>query len=187
MARINLLPWREEARKQKTQEFGILLGFFAVVAGIIVGIMHIYNSQLIDAQIARNQYMVSQIEFLDTKIQEIQNLEAEKRRLLDRMRAIEQLQTNRPLIVRFFDELVNSLPEGVSISSIAQYGPGITIVGVAQSNARVSSLMRNLEASEWLANPALDIIQATNEVGNRVSQFTLRFNQVIPMPEGEEE
>lgn len=82
---------------------------------------------------------------------------------------------------------MNSLPEGVSINSIAQYGPGITIVGVAQSNARVSSLMRNLEASEWLANPALDIIQATNEVGNRVSQFTLRFSQVIPKAEGEEE
>lgn len=186
MARINLLPWREEALKQKIQEFGILIGFFAAVAAIIVGIVHVYNSQLIDAQNMRNQYMVGQIEFLDTKIQEIQNLEAEKRRLLDRMRAIEQLQTNRPLIVRFFDELVNNLPEGVSINSISQRGPNITIIGVAQSNARVSSLMRNLDLSEWLANPALDIIQATDEVGTRVSQFTLRFNQVIPKLEGEE-
>lgn len=186
MARINLLPWREEVRKQKTQEFGILIGFFAVVAALIVGIVHVYNSQLIEAQMTRNRFMEDQIAFLDTKIQEIQNLEAEKRRLLDRMRAIEQLQTNRPLIVRFFDELVSSLPEGVSINSIAQTGSNVAINGVAQSNARVSSLMRNLELSEWLANPRLDIIQATDEVGTRVSQFTLRFSQVIPSPEGEE-
>jgi type IV pilus assembly protein PilN len=186
MARINLLPWREEARKQKTQEFGILIVAFAAVAGIVVFIWHIYNTQLIDAQLTRNKYMEDEIAKLDIKIKEIQNMEAEKRRLLDRMRAIEQLQTNRPLIVRFFDELVNSLPEGVSISNITQQANNVTINGVAQSNARVSSLMRNLDSSEWLANPALDIIQANNEQGTRVSQFTLRFNQVIPKAEGEE-
>ncbi|NNE37489.1 MAG: pilus assembly protein PilN [Gammaproteobacteria bacterium] len=187
MARINLLPWREEARSKKTQEFGVLIGAFAVVAGIIVLIIHVYNSQLIDAQMARNKYMEDEIAKLDIRIQEIQNLEAEKRRLLDRMRAIEQLQTNRPLIVRFFDELINSLPEGVSINNIIQQQNNVTINGVAQSNARVSSLMRNLDESEWLANPALDIIQATSGAGTRISQFTLRFNQVIPKLEGEEE
>lgn len=187
MARINLLPWREEARKQKTQDFGVLIGIFAGVAAVIVAIVHVYNSQLVEAQQSRNRYMEEQIAFLDTKIKEIQDLEAEKRRLLDRMRAIEQLQTNRPLVVRFFDELVNSLPEGVSINTITQRGNSVTINGVAQSNARVSSLMRNLDTSDWLANPALDIIQATSQVGTRVSQFTLRFNQVVPKPEGEDE
>ncbi|MGY8814848.1 MAG: PilN domain-containing protein [Gammaproteobacteria bacterium] len=186
MTRVNLLPWREEARTQKQQEFFILLGVFAVIAGVIVGIVHFYNGQLIDAQMGRNQYMVSQIEMLDMKIEEIRNLETEKKSLLDRMRAIEQLQTNRPLIVRFFDELVNNLPEGVSVTSIAQSGNNVTINGVAQSNARVSSFMRNLESSEWLANPQLQIISATAAGGTQVSRFILKFNQVIPKAEGDE-
>ena len=99
------------------------------------------------------------------------------------MRAIEQLQSNRPLIVHFFDELINSLPEGVSVTQVTQNGHNITINGEAQSNARVSSFMRNLEASKWLKNPKLDIIQAVNASGVRISQFTLRFQQVVPKAE----
>lgn len=186
MARINLRPWREDLRKQKQQEFVTLVGIFVFAAALIIGMIHMYNSQLIDQQQNRNRFMEDKIAFLDKKIQEISQLEKEKQRLLDRMRAIEQLQTNRPLIVRFFDELVNSLPEGVSVRKLAQAGNNITIEGVAQSNARVSSFMRNLEASQWLANPQLDIIQATDESGTRVSNFTLRFAQVIPKAEGEE-
>lgn len=186
MARINLLPWRIEQRKQKQQEFLTLLGIFAVMAAVIVGLVHVYNSQLIDHQMSRNKFMEDQIAFLDKKIQEISELEKEKQRLLDRMRAIEQLQGNRPLIVRFFDELVNSLPEGVSVLKLSQQGQGVTIEGVAQSNARVSSFMRNLEASQWLTNPQLDIIQANDESGARLSKFTLRFSQVVPKAEGEE-
>ena len=102
------------------------------------------------------------------------------------MRAIEQLQGNRPLIVRFFDELITSLPEGVSVKTIAQRGQAITINGEAQSNARVSSFLRNLDASEWLADPQLDIITAATASGARISNFTLRFNQVIPVAEEEE-
>lgn len=185
MARINLLPWRVERRKQKQQEFFSLVGAFAFAAAIVVAAVHIYNNQLIDSQMNRNQFLAEQTSFLDKRIAEISELEKEKQRLLDRMRAIERLQTNRPLIVRFFDELVDSLPEGVSILRLAQQGMNITINGVAQSNARVSSLMRNLEASEWLRNPQLDIIQATDESGTRVSRFTLRFNQVIPAVEEE--
>jgi type IV pilus assembly protein PilN len=180
MARINLLPWRLEKRKQKQQEFLSLVGMTAVIAAIIVGIVHFYNNQLIDKQMNRNKFLQDQTVFLDRRITEISELEKEKQRLLDRMRAIERLQTNRPLIVRFFDELVNSLPEGVSVVKLTQQGQNITIDGVAQSNARVSSLMRNLESSQWLRNPQLDIIQAIDESGTRVSKFTLRFNQVIP-------
>lgn len=180
MARINLLPWRVEQRKQKQQEFLSLVGATAVVAAIIVGIVHFYNNQLIDQQLNRNNFLRGQNAFLDKRIAEISELEKEKQRLLDRMRAIERLQTNRPLIVRFFDELVNSLPEGVSVVKLTQQGQIFMIEGVAQSNARVSSMMRNLEASQWLRNPQLDIIQAIDESGTRVSKFTLRFNQVIP-------
>jgi type IV pilus assembly protein PilN len=187
MARINLLPWRVELRKQKQQEFLTLAGMFAVAAAIMVGGVHWYNNQLIDRQVSRNRFLEEQIAFLDKRIAEISELEKEKQRLLDRMRAIERLQTNRPLIVRFFDELVNSLPEGVSVLRLSQQGNSITINGVAQSNARVSSFMRNLEASDWLANPQLDIIQATDETGTRFSNFTLRFSQVIPKTEDAEE
>ena len=185
MARINLLPWREELRKQKSQEFFVILGLSAAAAALVVGLMHFYHVQLIERQQARNKYLEDQIALLDKRITEIKQLEKEKQRLLDRMRAIEQLQGNRPLIVRFFDELIDSLPDGVSVASVNQRGTLITIVGSAQSNARVSSFMRNLEKSKWLTNPQLDIIQAKTEGGIRVSNFTLKFTQVIPKAEGE--
>ena len=186
MSKINLLPWREELKKQKQQEFFMLLGAFAVFAAITVGIVHFVNVQQIAGQQARNKYMEDQIVFLDKKIKEIKDLENEKKRLLDRMRAIEELQGNRPLIVRFFDEMIDSLPEGVSITRLAQTGQTITINGVAQSNARVSSFMRNLEASKWLANPELEIIQADSKSGPKISKFTLRFSQVVPKADGDE-
>lgn len=183
MARINLLPWREGLRKEKQQEFFAMLGLVAIVAALVWGMIHLYHSQRIDAQQERNEFMKNQIALLDKKIQKIQELEKDKQRLLDRMRAIEQLQSNRPLIVHFFDELINSLPEGVSVTQVTQNGHNITINGEAQSNARVSSFMRNLEASKWLKNPKLDIIQAVNASGVRISQFTLRFQQVVPKAE----
>ena len=187
MARINLLPWREERRKQQQIEFFVILGVAAAITLLIWGAIHFYYTQRIDYQNMRNQFLETQIARLDEKIKEIEDLEREKERLLARMRAIEQLQTNRPLIVRLFDELVNSLPEGVSVTKVDQQGKNITINGVAQSNARVSSFMRNLESSEWLESPKLDIIQAETAEGLRISNFTLRFNQVVPQAEGEED
>jgi len=186
MARINLLPWREAQRKEKQKEFYIMLGMGAALAGLVVIVVHVYFSQRIEAQQARNKYLEDQIAILDKKIAEIKELENRKEKLLARMRAIEQLQGNRPLIVRFFDELVRSLPDGVSVTSIAQNGTTITIDGEAQSNARVSSFMRNLESSEWLTDPELDIIQVRNEDNVRISSFKMRFKQVIPGSEEEE-
>lgn len=187
MTTINLLPWREALRKEKNQEFFVMLGICAALAVVVWGAVHFYYNQKIDYQTNyRNKYLVDQTALLDKKIKEIQNLEREKQRLLDRMRAIEQLQGNRPLIVRFFDELIKDLPDGVSIKTIAQQNQNITITGEAQSNARVSSFMRNLDASKWLTDPKLDIIQATNASGVRVSSFTLRFKQVIPKSGGED-
>lgn len=186
MAKINLLPWREELRKQKTQEFGVLMAGFALFAGIIFGIAHLYHVSLIDYHNTRNAYLDDQIKQLDKKIEEIQRLEREKERLIARMRAIEQLQRNRPLVVRFFDELIANLPEGVSVLNITQDGERITINGEAQSNARVSSFMRNLEGDgdpkkqQWLKDPKLDIIQGKSASGQRISAFTLRFTQVVP-------
>lgn len=186
MSKINLLPWREELRKQKLQEFVQMVALFAIIAGGIVGAFHYYHVQLNEYHQSRNKYIEDAILKLDEEIAEIQQLEEEKQRLLDRMRAIEQLQGNRPLIVRFFDELITSLPEGVSVNSIAQNGQNITIVGEAQSYARVASFMTNLESSERLTNPVLDIIQARDAAGLRISGFTLRFDQVIPKASDEE-
>ena len=185
MSKINLLPWREELRKQKLKEFGQILGAFALMAIVIVGIVHFIHVKKIEYQQSRNKYIEDETVLLDKKIKEIEELEREKQRLLDRMLAIEQLQGNRPLIVRFFDELITNLPDGVSVNSIAQSGNSITITGEAQSYARVASFMRTLEASEWLADPKLDVIQGTDAEGMRISSFTLKFNQVIPTTSGE--
>jgi len=187
MAKINLLPWRDELRKQRQQEFFVMLGIAAAIAVGIWGAVHLYHTQLIEYHQARNSFIKIEIDKLDKKIAEIRQLQKEKERLLARMRAIEQLQGNRPLVVRLFDELVDSLPEGVSLLGLTQKGTDITINGVAQSNARVSNFMRNLDASSWLANPQLDIIQAKDQAGQRISNFTLRFTQTVPKASGDGE
>lgn len=184
MSRINLLPWREERRKELQQQFITKLGIVAVLAALAWGAVHYYYVQLIDVENSRITLIEEHIAIVDKKIKEIKELEKEKERLLSRMRAIEQLQGNRPLIVRFFDELVESLPEGMTITSISQKGNGISVNGLAQSNARVSSFMRKLESSKWLANPNLKIIQESDVGdGKPVNSFTLTFAQVIPKAE----
>ena len=180
MSKINLLPWRAELRVQQRNEFIQLAGGVAVVAGLIVGAVHLYHVNLIEYHQGRNKQVEDWTKELDKRIAEIQELEREKQRLLDRMRAIEQLQGNRPLIVRFFDELITSLPEGVSIKTISQNGTNVSITGEAQSYARVASFMNDLEASDWLANPRLSEIAGTDAGGMRISGFQLSFTQVIP-------
>ncbi len=186
MARINLLPWREELRKERQKEFFIIMGAAALITLGVWGLVHYYHTLLIQRQDARNGYLEQQIALLDEKIKEIERLEREKERLLARMQAIELLQGNRPLIVRLFDEMVASLPDGVSVTQVVQKGNLITIDGVAQSNARVSSFMRNLDESDWLKNPELEIIQAKDEAGQNVYNFKLKFSQVIPTASEEE-
>ncbi len=186
MAKINLLPWRDALRKEKQIEFFITMGIAAAIAVGIWGLIHFYHTQLIEYQQSRNVYIENQIAVLDKKIEEIERLEREKERLLARMRAIEQLQGNRPLIVRFFDEIITNLPEGMSLTKISQKGQKFTLNGIAQSNARVSGFMRSLETSDWLANPDLEVIQAGSDK-ERVYNFTLRINQVIPKASGEED
>jgi len=186
MSRINLLPWREALRAERQQQFFITMGIAAVIAVAIWGMIHFYHTQLIEYQQSRNIYIETQISALDKKIAEIKRLEKEKERLLARMRAIEQLQGNRPLIVRLFDEIVDNLPEGMSLTKISQKGNKITLTGIAQSNARVSGFMRSLETSKWIANPDLDVISA-GKGEDRIYNFTLRVTQVIPKASEEEE
>ena len=191
MAKINLLPWREERRKELLNEFLIMLGLVALFAALTVGIVHFYHSQLIERQNTRIGYIDKRIKEVDKKITEIKELEKQKESLLSRMRAIESLQRDRPLIVHLFDELVRSLPEGLSIVNLRQEGPKVTITGEAQSNARVSSFMRKIEQSEWIKGAKLKVIKESNKgegsTTKTVNEFMLTFKQVMPSVNKEEE
>ena len=195
MAKINLLPWREERRKELLNEFLIMLGMVILAAALTVGLVHFYHTQLIDFQNERITYIEKRIIEVDKKIVEIKELEKQKEKLLARMRAIESLQRDRPLVVRLFDELVKSKPEGMTITRMTQLKSKITIVGQAASNARVSSFMRKIDESEWLTNPRLKIIEET-VIGTNIqltgsdkilNTFTLTFDQVVPTDEGADE
>ena len=190
MAKINLLPWREERRKELLNEFLVMLGLVALFAALTVGIVHFYHSQLIERQNTRIGYIDKRIKEVDKKITEIKELEKQKESLLSRMRAIESLQRDRPLIVHLFDELVKSLPEGLSIVDLKQQGPKITITGEAQSNARVSSFMRKIERSEWIKDAKLKVIKESvkgkDSTTKTVNEFMLTFEQVMPSVDKEE-
>jgi len=190
MAKINLLPWREERRKDLLNGFLVMLGLVALFAVLTVGIVHFYHSQLIERQNTRIGYIDKRIKEVDKKITEIKELEKQKEALLSRMRAIESLQRDRPLIVHLFDELVRSLPEGLSIVNLKQEGPKITITGEAQSNARVSSFMRKIERSEWIKGAKLKVIKESNKgkdgTTKTVNEFMLTFEQVMPNVDKEE-
>ncbi|CAN5832773.1 type 4a pilus biogenesis protein PilN [soil metagenome] len=183
MARINLLPWREERRRERKQQFLLNAGIAAVCAVAAIGLVHVVYQNIIDYQTARNGYLESEIKKLDKTITEIRDLQKEKQRLIDRMRAIETLQTSRPLIVHIFDELVSTLPEGISLTEITQSSNAITIKGIAESNARVSNFMRNVEASKWVKKPQLNIIETKDEKGRRINNFTLIIEQISAQPE----
>ena len=193
MPRINLLPWREELRNQRNKDFGVAAVVVAVMMGCIVGVVHFYYVQEIEFQQRRNALLVSETAKLDKKIKEIRNIEGEKARLLARMQIIQQLQTSRPEIVHLLDEFVTTLPEGVYYTSVQQKGRVLSMQGVAQSNARVSSLMRQLDASDYLENPTL--VQITAGVGKRkgatealrLSNFRLNINQQKKKKASEEE
>ncbi len=183
MARINLLPWRAELRKQRRNEYLSIVGAFAALAVLVWGGIHFHFKERIEFQNERNDYLRKEISSLDKKIKEIQELEKEKDRLIARMKAIETLQSSRPIVVHIFDELVEALPDGVYLKEVTQNGSAITLKGVAESNARVSSFMRNIEKSQWLKDPKLEIIQSSDDSGRRIANFTLRMTQNVPKTE----
>ena len=159
MARINLLPWREERRKEQLRQFISMLGLSVFMMVLIILAVHLQYSRMISAQESRNNYLKNEITAVEKQIQEINALAKEKKRLLARMEVIQQLQRNRPGIVHLFEEMVKVIPEGAHIKSLKQAGKSLTINGIAQSNARVSAYMRNIDASDWLTKPQLNIIQ----------------------------
>ena len=176
MPRINLLPWREAERKRKRQEFLLSLGAAAATAGLVILLGHWQMSSAIQHQHDRNDFLTREIAALDKQIEEINGLDAQKRRLLARMEIIETLQRSRPEIVHIFDEVVRVLPEGVYLTYLKQSGTRFEIRGVAQSSTRVSAFMRNIDASEWLADPALKIVETKGRDAGG-AEFTLFATQ----------
>lgn len=180
MTRINLLPWRLELRQEQKKAFGMLLVLIMVLAGAMVGLIHIQMVTEIDYQMSRNKYLRDEITKLDKQIAEISELRKVRRSLLERMEVIQDLQRSRPSIVHLFTEIVSTVPNGVYLQTLNQTGSKLVMTGEAESNARVSTYMRNLDASEWLEEPNLTIIEVEDIKVNRISAFTLTVKQTSP-------
>jgi len=176
--KINLLDWRTERRKQRQQQFIVLLALGALLAGAGVGAVTYGVSDAIDYQKRRNEFLHQQIAEMEKKIAEIDELEKVRNNLLARMKVIEELQASRAAMVHFFDEAINTLPEGVYLRSLKQAGTQVTIDGVAESNSRVSNYMKNIEASKWFADPRLVVIKTSEENRRRQSEFQLQFKNL---------
>jgi type IV pilus assembly protein PilN len=180
MARINLLPHREERRKLARQHFFVIAGGTALVGALVVVAMHGFYAAKIDTQAERNRFLKSEIAKLDKEIAEINKLKDEIAALLARKQVIETLQADRAQTVHLLDELVRQMPEGVYLKSVAQRGRNVNVVGYAQSNARVSTLMRNIDSSPWLTSPGLVEVKAAAVEKRRVSEFNLNFQLKSP-------
>lgn len=178
MPRINLLPWREQERKARRREFYVAAGA-AVFAGLLVlGVGKLLYQSWTDAQTEKNNLLKKEIVKLDAQIADIQDLENRKQRLVARMEIIEKLQRSRPEVVHLFDELVKTVPEGIYLTQIKQTNRKLEIKGIAQSSTRVSTFMRNIDASTWMGNPVLQVVEAAKDSQGGGSSFTL-FTDVV--------
>ena len=194
MPRINLLPWRESLKKEREIRFGIITGISVGIMALIWLGIHVYIANAISYQESRNNYLTEQIKEAEAKIAEIKELEQKKERLIERMSVIQELEKSRPQVVHLFDELVKQVPQGVYFTKMEQKDDKITLEGIAQSDARVSSLMSNVEISPWLTNPKIYQI-TSDKSGNtdnggtkpmRVSKFKLEVTQTAPKSETSE-
>ena len=180
MATINLLPWRDERREELKKEFLVILGGVAVLAAALIFAWQFVLSDNIAVQNERNQFLSSRISELDNQVKEINVLKKKKKELIERMTVIQSLQGNRPEIVHIFDEIVRTLPDGVYYHSIKRNGASMTLTGSAESNNRVSSLMRQLDASEWFTNPNLRQVQASKYMTGQGSDFEMDVQLTSP-------
>jgi type IV pilus assembly protein PilN len=177
--RLNLLPWREIRQKEQDRQLlsiGVGAGMLML---LILFYAHLHVTTQIENQGKRNEFLNQEIAKVDEQIKEIKELKKQRDALIARMQVIQQLQAARTQIVHVFDDLVRKLPEGVYLTTLKQTGTAFTITGMAQSNARVSALMRNLDSSDWFSQPDLDVINVSSKGSERVSQFTLRVKQKI--------
>lgn len=185
MARINLLPWRAERQKQRQQQFYVMLAV-AVIGGLLAWFMvDSYYDMQIAGQQKRNQFLVGEITKLEAEIAEIAKLDEKKSKLLARKKVIEELQANRSQMVHLFDELVRTIPDGVILTSIKQDGDRLVLEGRTQSNARISTYMRNVDASQWMRSPELSIIEAKGDERGLPFVFTMSVTMTDPSAEAE--
>jgi type IV pilus assembly protein PilN len=180
ITQINLLPWREEQRQELKKQFVLMAVMTCVLAAAIVGLIHFQMQAKIDYQLSRNKFMTNEIAKVDEQIKEIKELQKVRRSLIERMEVIQDLQGSRPSIVHLFTEIVSSVPNGVYLQSLQQKGNNLKISGEAESNARVSTYMRNLQSSAWLKDPNLTVIEVEDKTVNRISTFTLTVKQTSP-------
>ena len=187
MAKINLLPWRETRRREQQKEFFTLMGLAGALCAAVVLLTHFEINGRISHQEKRNQFLTNEIKVLDGQIEEIKKLDSTRQALIERMEVIQNLQAARPGVVHLFDELVKTLPEGLHLSSLKQTGNNLQLAGQAESNARVSSYMRKIEDSDWLANPSLGVIETKDTDLARISNFNMSAQQINPNIEEQEE
>jgi type IV pilus assembly protein PilN len=176
MPRINLLPWRDQQRRERQMAFFVALGGAVAVAAVVAFVAYLMLGAMIDAQEQRNERLKVEIKILDKQIEEINDLEAQKQKFISRMQIIEKLQRSRPEVVHLFDELVKVMPDGTYLTSVKESGNKLTFEGVAQSSTRVSSLMRNIADSQWMQNPDLKVVQTKSDTVG--SSFVLDAQQI---------
>ena len=180
MAGINLLPWREELRKVRKQRF-VVSWIMTIMMGVgLIFMGDLYISHNINSQQSRNQYLQNEIALLNQQISRIKDLKIKKEQLLERMQVIQNLQGNRPVIVRIFDQVARVVPEGVYFKQLSLENNRLTVVGVAESNNRISALMRNFDNSEWFAEPNLTAVRKVSANSQRWNEFDLTIKQVNP-------
>lgn len=187
MAQINLLPWRQWRRRERNRQFVLTIALAAVASGAAVYASYQFVGGMIQYQERRNELLESEIAKMEDKIEEIEELKETRRRLVNRMKVIEDLQKKRTETVHLFDELVSTVPDGVHLTSLKQQGDSISLKGQAESNSRVSNYMKELDSSDWFSDPQLKIIETTEGEPRRVSEFTLEVKQTPPEPEGSEQ
>ena len=185
MIRVNLLPWREIRRRRLQRQFFIMLGVVIAIGAAIWFLVHSSLTGRYEDQLERNKFLQDEITKLDKEIEDIKRLREMTASLLARKKVVETLQSNRAEVVHLLDELARQLPDGIYLSSIKQQGPRVTINGYTQSQARVSTLMRNLDASPYLENSALIEIKSVPRQNTRVNEFSLNVNIERPKTEDE--
>lgn len=179
--RINLLDWRAEQREYKRKRFIAQLIGAALVTIVVIGVLPmLYYDHLLDAQQARNRYLQDQIATVDKQLAEIHELKATREDLVNRMQVIGELQKSRATIVHYFDQLAATIPDGVHLTGLAENDTTTTLDGVAESNARVSQYMTNLDHSPWFTNPRLIVIKRDDQDGVRHADFTLEVDSTSP-------
>lgn len=180
MANINLLPWREEHRLEKKKEYITQLFGFCLLVALSCFLWFTSVQSAIEHQNVRNKMLEDEIVLLDAQVREIQELKKKRAELIARMKVIQDLQGTRPTIVRYFDELVHAIPDGIFINSLTRAGDVVSIEGIAESANRVSTFMRQIDDSEWFAEPNLKSVTKEPKFGEQAAKFSLQFKTVLP-------